>query len=74
MSGFSHRSRGSHIAGNKMAMPDYKDVELLKKFLTESGKIVPSRVTGASAMQQRLLTKMIKIARYLALIPYTDKH
>lgn len=74
MSGFSHRSRGPHFAGSKMGTPDYKDVDLLKKFLTESGKIIPSRVTGASAMHQRHLTRMVKIARYLALIPYTDKH
>lgn len=74
MSGFSHRSRGSNFVNSKMSTPDYKDVDLLKKFMTESGKIVPSRVTGASAMQQRHLARMIKIARYLALIPYTDKH
>jgi small subunit ribosomal protein S18 len=57
-----------------MTTPDYKDVDLLKKFITESGKIVPSRVTGARARYQRDLTRMIKISRYLALIPYTDKH
>lgn len=74
MSGFSHRGRGSHFSNSKMATPDYKDVDLLKKFMTESGKIVPSRVTGATARYQRQLTRMIKIARYLALIPYTDKH
>lgn len=74
MSNFSHRSRGSQVPANKMTTPDYKDIELLKRFITESGKIVPGRVTGASSRYQRHLTRMIKIARYLALIPYTDKH
>ncbi len=74
MSGFSHRGRSSHVPSSKMTTPDYKDVDLLKKFLTESGKIVPCRVTGATSRYQRHMTRMIKIARYLALIPYTDKH
>ncbi len=42
--------------------------------MTESGKIVPSRVTGTKAMHQRAVAHAIKLARYLALIPYTDKH
>ena len=53
---------------------DYKDVNTLKKFITETGKIIPARVTGVSASNQRKLTKNIKIARFLALIPYTDMH
>ena len=47
---------------------------LLKQFITETGKIIPARVTGISASNQRKITKYIKIARYLALIPYTDMH
>lgn len=74
MAGFSHRNRGPNLSNLKGGLPDYKDVDLLKKFMTESGKIIPSRVTGVSAKYQRQLTNMIKIARYLALIPYTDKH
>jgi len=74
MSGFSYRNRGSQVAISKTSVPDYKDIDTLKKFITESGKIIPGRVTGASAHYQRHLTRMIKIARYLALIPYTDKH
>lgn len=74
MSNFSHRNRGQHFSVAKGGIPDYKDVELLKKFMTESGKIIPSRVTGVSSRYQRQLTHMIKIARYLALISYTDKH
>ena len=51
---------------------DYKDVALLKNYVTESGKIVPSRITGTSAKYQRQLATAIKRARYLALLPYTD--
>lgn len=50
---------------------DYKDVDLLKKFLTEGGKILPRRLTGLNAKQQRRLTLAIKRARHLALLPYT---
>lgn len=50
---------------------DYKDVDTLKKFLTEGGKILPRRLTGLSAKQQRSLTVAIKRARHLALLPYT---
>lgn len=53
---------------------DYKDVALLKEYITETGKIVPSRVTGTKAIFQRKLSKAIKLARYIALLPYTDKH
>ena len=53
---------------------DYKDVELLKKFITETGKIIPARMTGTSAKYQRQLTRAIKRARLLALLPFTDSH
>jgi len=53
---------------------DYKNVNILKQFITETGKIIPARVTGASAQNQRKLTRYIKIARFLALLPYTDMH
>ncbi len=53
---------------------DYKDVGLLKDFITDTGKIIPSRVTGTKAVFQRQLTTAIKRARYLALLPYTDRH
>jgi small subunit ribosomal protein S18 len=53
---------------------DYKDLELLRQYITETGKIVPSRITGASAKQQRQLATEVKRARYLALLPYTDQH
>ena len=53
---------------------DYKDVELLKDFLQESGKIMPARLTGTKAHYQRQLDTAIKRARFLALVPYTDLH
>ncbi len=53
---------------------DYKNIDVLKQFITETGKIVPARVTGISASNQRKITKSIKVARFLALLPYTDMH
>ena len=53
---------------------DYKNLDLLRQYVTETGKIVPSRITGATASQQRLLAQEVKRARYLALLPYTDQH
>ena len=53
---------------------DYKDLATLKQYVGETGKIVPSRVTGTKAQYQRKLALAIKRARYLSLLPYTDKH
>lgn len=53
---------------------DYKQLDVIKNYITESGKIVPARVTGTTVQNQRKLAKAIKQARFLALIPYTDKH
>ena len=53
---------------------DYKDLETLKAYVSETGKIVPSRITGTKARYQRQLDTAVKRARYLALIPYTDSH
>ena len=53
---------------------DYKDLETIKAYVSETGKIVPSRITGTKARYQRQLSTAIKRARYLALIPYTDSH
>lgn len=53
---------------------DYKDVEVLKEFITENGKIIPARITGTKAHFQRQLSTAIKRARFLALLPYTDLH
>ena len=53
---------------------DYKDLNTLKAYVTETGKIVPSRITGTKARYQRQLATAIKRARYIALLPFTDRH
>ena len=53
---------------------DYKNLDLLRQYVGETGKIVPSRITGTTARQQRQLAQEVKRARYLALMPYTDSH
>lgn len=53
---------------------DYKDIDTLKDYVMESGRMVPSRITGISAKYQRQLSHAIKLARYLALLPYCDMH
>jgi small subunit ribosomal protein S18 len=63
-----------YFTANKIMNIDYKDVELLKRFITETGKIVPSRITGTKAWCQRRLSRAIKLARFLSLLPYCDRH
>jgi small subunit ribosomal protein S18 len=53
---------------------DYKDLDVLKEFINENGKIIPARITGTKARYQRQLSTAIKRARFLALLPYTDQH
>lgn len=53
---------------------DYKDLDILREYISETGKIVPSRITGTKAKYQRQLATAVKRARYLALLPYTDRH
>ncbi len=53
---------------------DYKDVDVLRDFIAENGKIIPARLTGTRAIYQRQVTTAIKRARFLALMPYTDQH
>lgn len=53
---------------------DYKDIQLLKNYILDTGKIVPSRITGTRSKYQRQLARAIKRARYLALLPYSDSH
>ena len=53
---------------------DYKDLATLKGYITETGKIVPSRITGTRSFYQRQLATAVRRARYLALLPYTDQH
>jgi small subunit ribosomal protein S18 len=71
---YFRRKRYCKFTAEGISSVDYKDIELLKGFVTESGKIVPARITGTKAKYQRQLTKAIKVARYLALMPYTDSH
>ena len=74
MATYYRRKKMCHFTANKIEYIDHKDVDLLKKFTTESGKIVPSRITGTKARYQRALTLAVKRARYLALLPYCDRH
>lgn len=71
---FNKRKKFCRFRSNDIKEIDYKDLKLLKGFVTETGKIVPSRVTGTSAKFQRQLAKAIKRARFLALLPYCDQH
>lgn len=74
MSRYYRRRKYCRFTAEKIAEVDYKDVELLKSFITETGKIIPSRITGTKARYQRQLATAIKLARYLALLPYCDRH
>lgn len=73
--GFSNRrQKVCRYDANGKATIDYKDLADLKNNISETGKIVPSRITGTSARYQRRIALAIKIARYLALLPYCDQH
>ncbi len=74
MSRFYRRRKFCRFTAEGVTEIDYKDIEVLKQYVSETGKIVPSRITGTKARYQRQLAKAIKRARYLALIPYTDSH
>ncbi len=74
MSRYFRRRRYCRFAAEGITDVDYKDLNLLKGYVSENGKIVPSRITGTKARYQRQRSTAIKRARYLALIPYTDKH
>ena len=64
------RRKVCYFTSNNITHIDYKDVELLKKFISERGKILPRRVTGTSAKYQRKLTSAIKVSRIMALLPF----
>ena len=53
---------------------DYKDLDLIREYITETGKILPSRITGTKSKYQRQISTAVKRARFLALIPYSDNH
>lgn len=74
MSRYFRRRKFCRFTADGVTEIDYKDLDTLKGYVTESGKIVPSRITGTKAKYQRQLATAIKRARYLALLPYTDKH
>jgi small subunit ribosomal protein S18 len=68
------RRKFCRFTAEKIAWIDYKDVDLLKDFINENGRIIPARITGTKSGYQRQLSDAIKRARYLALLPYTDLH
>jgi small subunit ribosomal protein S18 len=74
MSRFFRRRRYCKFTAEGISEIDYKDIETLKAYISETGKIVPSRVTGTKAKFQRQLATAIKKARFLALLPYMDNH
>ena len=70
---FYRRRKTRPFTGDNAPVIDYKDVRLLQRFISERGKIVPSRITAVSAKKQRELAKAIKRARFLGLLPYVLK-
>lgn len=74
MARFYRRRKFCRFTAEGVKEIDYKDIEVLKGFITETGKIVPSRITGTKARYQRQLATAIKRARFLGLLPYTDRH
>lgn len=74
MATYFRRKKMCYFTANKIKDVDYKDIHMLRKFIMENGKIVPSRITGTKASYQRKLANAVKLARFLALLPYTDRH
>lgn len=74
MSRFFRRKKYCRFSAEGVKEIDYKDIATLKNYVSESGKIVPSRITGTKARYQRQLSTAIKRARFLALLPYCDRH
>jgi small subunit ribosomal protein S18 len=74
MARFFRRRKFCRFTAEGVSEIDYKDLDTLKGYVTETGKIVPSRITGTKAKYQRQLATAIKRARYVALLPYTDAH
>ncbi|MDG2461512.1 MAG: 30S ribosomal protein S18 [Luminiphilus sp.] len=74
MSRFFRRRKFCRFTAEGVTEIDYKDLDTLKQYVSETGKIVPSRITGTKAKYQRQLATAVKRARFLALLPYTDAH
>ena len=70
---FFRRKKSCPFSGENAPAIDYKDIKLLQRYLSERGKIVPSRITAVSAKKQRLLSRAIKRSRFLGLLPYVIK-
>lgn len=68
------RRKFCRFTAEKIAEVDYKDINILKEFVTENGKLIPARITGTKSRYQRQLSVAVKRARFLALLPYTDLH
>lgn len=68
------RRKFCRFTAEKIAEVDYKDLNILKEFISENGKVIPARITGTKTRYQRQLGTAIKRARFLALLPYTDLH
>jgi small subunit ribosomal protein S18 len=64
------RTKVCRLTVDRVQYIDYKDIAMLKHYVTERGKIIPRRITGATAKHQRMLTRAIKLARQIALLPY----
>ncbi|MBI4559067.1 MAG: 30S ribosomal protein S18 [Candidatus Hydrogenedentes bacterium] len=64
------RNKVCRLTVDRVVYIDYKDVAMLKHYVTERGKIIPRRITGATAKHQRMLTRAIKLARQIALLPF----
>ncbi len=74
MARFFRRRKFCRFTAEGVTEIDYKDLETLKAYISETGKVVSSRITGTKAKYQRQLSTAIKRARFLALLPYTDQH
>ena len=74
MARYFKRKRYCRFTAEGIDEIDYKDLNTLKNYVSESGKIIPSRISGTKTRYQRQLSTAIKLARYLALIPYSDAH
>ena len=74
MSKFFRRSKLCKFTAEGVKEIDYKDLGTLRQYITENGKIIPSRITGTKSNYQRQLATAVKRARFLALLPYTDNH
>lgn len=74
MARFYRRRKYCRFTAEGVKEIDYKDLDVLSQYISETGKIVPSRITGTKAKYQRQLSTAIKRARFLALMPYTDRH